>query len=496
MTANRTTQGAAAGLLQQEGLLFERSVPGRRGYRLPVPDVPPADDLDEASLRAAPLRLPELSEPDVVRHYTRLSQWNYSIDAGFYPLGSCTMKYNPRINEDMAALPGFQDLHPLQPISSVQGALRMMVELEDALAELTGLDAVTLQPSAGAHGEFTGLLIIRAWHEKQGNARSKILIPQSAHGTNPASATLCGYTSVEVPAGADGRIEPATVARLMDDETAGLMVTHPNTVGLYETHLREVCEIVHQRGGLVYGDGANMNALMGIARPGDLGIDVMHLNLHKTFSTPHGGGGPGAGPVAVRASLIPFLPAPVVSRGATLGLDWDRPESIGKVRSFYGNHAVMVRAFSYIREMGAEGLSWASRLALLNANYLRVKLSDAFPPAFDEACMHEVILTDRKQRQHGVVTMDIAKRLIDLGFHPPTVYFPLVVPHAIMVEPTETESLYELDAFVDAMHQIAVEAEEDPALLRDAPHGSFRRRLDEVKAARVKDLRYVFPEQG
>ncbi|MFH1468719.1 MAG: aminomethyl-transferring glycine dehydrogenase subunit GcvPB [Pseudomonadota bacterium] len=484
----------APGLVHAEPPVFERSVPGRRGWRLPPSDVPAADDLDPAALRASPPRLPELGEPDVVRHYTRLSQWNYSIDAGFYPLGSCTMKYNPRVNEDIAALPGFTGLHPQQPASTLQGALRLMAELEDALAEITGLDAVTLQPSAGAHGEYTGVACIRAAQEARGNPRSKILVPESAHGTNPATAAICGYRIVALPAGPDGLLQPETVAAAMDAEVAGLMMTHPNTLGLYERNLPAICEIVHAKGGFVYGDGANLNALMGVARPGDAGIDVMHINLHKTFSTPHGGGGPGAGPVAVRAALAPFLPRPVIRRGRELSLDWDRPQSIGKVRSFFGNFGVLVRAWTYIREVGGTGLAQASRMAVLNANYLRVRLGERFQVAFDRPCMHEVVLTDRHQRDHGVQTMDIAKRLIDKGYHPPTVYFPLVVPHAIMVEPTESESLAELDGFVAAMEEIAREAAEDPELLLAAPHLSFRRRLDEVAAAKNPVLTYPFGE--
>ncbi len=491
MTRPLVTTGAS-GLLQEEPVLFERSVPGRRATWARPLDVPPADDLDPALLRAAPPRLPEISEPDLVRHHTRLSQRNYSIDAGFYPLGSCTMKYNPRVDEDLAGLAGFAGLHPHQPEATVQGALCLMVELEDVLGEITGLPAVTLQPAAGAHGEFTGLLVIRAAGEARGEVRRRILIPESAHGTNPASATLCGFETVQVPAGPEGVMLPEAVASRMAPDVAGLMVTHPNTVGLYETHLREICRVVHDGGGLVYGDGANLNALMGVARPGDIGIDVMHVNLHKTFATPHGGGGPGAGPVAVRAELASFLPRPVIRRGDTLSLDWDRPLSVGKVRSFYGNFGVLVRAWAYARRMGGPGLAWASRLAVLNANYLRVRLGASYDVAFDRPCMHEVVLTDRRQREHGVETMDIAKGLMDHGFHPPTVYFPLVVPHAMMVEPTETESLDEMDAFVAAMEAVARLAVEDPDALHAAPRRPFRRRLDEVLAAKNPELRYGF----
>lgn len=490
MSTRPVTKGTT-GLVQQEPLVFERSVPGRVGFRPPQGDVPEAGD--DLPRRTRPLRLPELSETEVVRHYTRLSQWNYSIDAGLYPLGSCTMKHNPRVDEDMAALPGFSGLHPLQPEATVQGALRLMAGLEDALAAITGLEAVTLQPAAGAHGEFTGLLLIRAWHESHGNPRKKVLIPASAHGTNPASATLCGYESVEIPAGPDGIIDPAVVAAAMGPDVAGLMVTHPNTVGLYETNLREICRIVHDGGGLVYGDGANLNALLGIVRHGDVGVDVLHVNLHKTFATPHGGGGPGAGPVVARKFLAPFLPAPTLVRGDTLSLDWHGPLSVGKVKAFFGNFGIMVRAFTYILEMGGPGLTHASRMAVLNANYLRARLREAYEVAFDRPCMHEVILTDRKVRDTGVETMDIAKRLMDHGFHPPTVYFPLVVPHAIMVEPTETESLDELNALVEALVAISEEARTDPSLAKGAPHRALLGRLDEVRAARSLDLRYVFP---
>jgi glycine dehydrogenase subunit 2 len=490
MSRQHPISSGATGLVQTEPLVFERSVPGRRGYGLPALDVPAADDLEGMPLRAEAPGLPEISEPDALRHFHRLSQRNYSIDAGFYPLGSCTMKHNPRVCEDMAALPGFSMLHPHQPETTTQGALTLLAGLEDALAEITGMDAVTLQPAAGAHGEFTGLLLIRACLTARGNPRHKMLIPASAHGTNPASAAVCGYKTVEVPAGPDGIILPETVAALMDEDTAGIMVTHPNTVGLYERHLREICEIVHARGGLVYGDGANLNALMGIVRHGDIGVDVMHINLHKTFSTPHGGGGPGAGPVAVKKALVPYLPVPLIRRGERFTLDWDRPESIGKVRSFYGQFGVLVRAFAYIRELGGPGLRLSSEMAVLNANYLRVRLGERFDVAYDQPCMHEVILTDARQRPHGVETMDIAKRLMDHGFHPPTVYFPLVVQHAMMVEPTENESLDEMESFVYAMHAIADEAVENPEALHAAPNKPFRRRLDEVRAAREPVLRY------
>lgn len=486
MTAN-------TGLVHEERLLFERSVSGRRGYKLPSLDVPEISSITGVKARSSDPRLPELSEPDVIRHYTRLSQWNYSIDAGFYPLGSCTMKFNPRVNEDTASLAGFANLHPQQTGSTIQGALEAMALLENILAEITGLSAVTLQPAAGAHGEFTGVLCIRAALEAKGEHRTKILVPESAHGTNPASASVCGFTTVEVPAGPDGIMHVEQVRELMDETVAGLMVTHPNTLGLYEANLKEICQVVHEKGGYVYGDGANLNALMGIVKPGEIGIDVMHLNLHKTFSTPHGGGGPGAGPVAVTCELAPFLPRPVIKR-ENGRFEWlfDAPQSLGKIRAFYGNFGVLIRALTYVLELGGEGLAKASRLAILNANYLRVNLGKTWHVAFDKPSMHEVILTDQHIRENGVVTMDVAKRLIDYGFHPPTVYFPLVVPHAIMIEPTETESLDELDAFIAAMEAISQEAREQPEVLHNAPTRPFRRRLDEVLAAKKPVLKYDF----
>ncbi len=493
MTAKNSTPGTR-GLVFREPLLRDLSTEGRRGLDLPpleVDEVDPGEVLPEWALRRAPAELPEVSEPEVVRHFTRLSQWNYSIDTGMYPLGSCTMKYNPRVNEAMARLPGFADLHPRTPDRLAQGALELMYELERFLAEISGLDRVTLQPAAGAHGELCGVLMMRAWHLRtHGRPRTKVIVPESAHGTNPASCAIAGYRVVPVKNGPDGIVEPAQVAELMDDEVAGFMVTCPNTLGLFERHIGEIAEIVHEAGGLVYMDGANLNAILGEARPGDFGVDVMHINLHKTFSTPHGGGGPGSGPVAVREDLAPFLPVPVVvQEGDRYRLEYDRPDSIGKMRSFYGNFGVLVRAHAYIRSLGAEGLKRVAEIAVLNANYLKERLKEHFHLPFDQPCMHELVLTDKHQQSFGVKTLDIAKRLIDLGFHPPTVYFPLVVSGALMIEPTESESKETLDQFVDAMVQIAEECRAEPERLKEAPRRPVRQRLDETRAARNLVLR-------
>jgi len=495
MTTPKTANGVAVhGLQFEEGLIFERSVVGRKGFRLPALDVPLPAPMDASLLREEPPRWPEVSEVDVVRHFTRLSQWNYGIDLNLYPLGSCTMKHNPRINEDMAFQPGFAGIHPLQPTQTCQGALKLMQGLESWLAEITGLEAVTLQPAAGAHGELTGVLLMRAWHQAQGNPRKKILIPSSAHGTNPATASLCGYKVVELQGDSEGLLHPSAVAEAMDEDVAGLMITNPNTLGHFERHMPEISRIIHDQGGLIYGDGANLNAIMGMSRPGDQGIDVMHINLHKTFSTPHGGGGPGGGPVACREFLRPFLPFPVIGSAADgeLFLDHDRPQSIGKVRSFMGNFGVLVRAYTYMSELGGDGLRFASRIAVLNANYLWARLREEFHVPFDRPCMHEVVFTDAGFEGYDVSTMDIAKRLIDYGFHPPTVYFPLVVRHAMMIEPTETEPLMHLDQLVEALIAIKDEAETNGDILRSAPHVSVRRRFDEVRAAKRPDLRWSF----
>jgi len=466
--------------------LYELSVRGRCGIDLPAPDVPEA--ALPASELAADCDLPELSQLDVVRHYLALSQRNFGVDTGFYPLGSCTMKYNPKINEQIARLSGFAESHPLQDAESVQGNLALMFSLQEWLAEIGGFVGVALQPAAGAHGEFTGLLMMRAYHHDRGDAgRIRILIPDSAHGTNPASTTMAGFTAVELPSDTRGNIDLDAVRNACDATVAGIMMTNPNTLGLFEEHIGEVVRLVHACGGLVYGDGANMNALAGIARPGDLGFDVMHFNLHKTFATPHGGGGPGAGPVGVSARLADFLPGPVINieRGEH-GLRYvptTPKKSIGRVSPFFGNFGMFVRAYAYIRRHGADGLRANSEHAVLNANYLRVKLRDTFHVPFDRINMHEFVCQGAVQGT-GIRALDVSKRLLDYGFHPPTNYFPLIVPEALMIEPTETESKQTLDTFVAAMHAIAAEAQSDPALVKGAPHNTPVRRLDEVKAAR------------
>ncbi|TYO96350.1 glycine dehydrogenase (decarboxylating) beta subunit [Geothermobacter ehrlichii] len=471
------------GLVLNENLIFEVSTPGRRGYSLPELDVPPAS-LPDGLVRDEVEGFPELSEVDVVRHFTRLSTWNYGVDSGFYPLGSCTMKYNPKVNEVACRRPGLADLHPMTPDHLSQGALELMYQLQQGLAEVSGFSAVTLQPAAGAHGELAGMLMIRAWHESRGGGRTRVLIPDTAHGTNPATAALCGFEVVPIASSDRGVLTPEVVREHMDDSVAGLMVTNPNTLGLFETHIREICDIVHQGGGLVYCDGANLNALMGIARPGDMGIDVMHFNLHKTFSTPHGGGGPGAGAVGVAKCLEPFLPAPVVVKtDEGYRLDADRPQSIGRLRSFNGNFGVMIRAWAYLRSMGGDGLKRVSELAVLNANYIRARLEETFHLPYRQRSLHEVVFSDR-QLGGDCHTLDLAKRLIDYGYHPPTIYFPLVVHGAIMIEPTETESKQVLDEFCDAMLAIARESEENPDLLHEAPRCTRTGRLDETRAAR------------
>lgn len=484
----------AHGLVLDEPLIFERSVTGRKGYSLPACDVP-EEDLEKllpARLRRKELAdFPEVSEVDVVRHYVRLSQGNYGIDLGFFPLGSCTMKYNPKINEDLAQLACFLLAHPYQPEELSQGLLQLMFELEGFLTEICGMDRFTLQPAAGAQGELTGLMMIRAYLKSQGEVRKKVLLPDSAHGTNPASSALCGYEVMEIPSDEQGNIDPASLERAMDDQVAALMLTNPNTLGLFERHVLALSEIVHSKGGLVYCDGANLNALLGIARPGDTGADVIQVNLHKTFSTPHGGGGPGAGPVGIKKRLEPFLPVPTVEReGERYYLDYNRPESIGKMRAFYGNFGILVRAYAYIRSMGPEQLREVSETAILNANYLMARLRRSFHLPYDRPCMHEVVLSDKHQAPKGVHTLDIAKRLMDYGFHPPTIYFPLIVKGAMMIEPTETESRESLDGFIAAMKEIAREARHDPDLLRNAPTVTRLSRLDEVEANREPKLRW------
>ncbi|MCS6885541.1 MAG: aminomethyl-transferring glycine dehydrogenase subunit GcvPB [Acidobacteriota bacterium] len=482
-------------ITQNEPLLFERSRPGAVGYKLPPLDVPaiePQEVIGSKLLRNDDLEgLPELSEPDVVRHFIRLSTWNYATDLGMFPLGSCTMKYNPKINEWAARLEGFTESHPMAPESAVQGSLEIIYLAQELLKEITGMAAVTVQPAAGAHGEMTGIMMIRAHLEKQGNARKKVLIPDSAHGTNPASAVICGYAVETIPSDKRGLTDLAELEKRMDDTVAGLMLTNPNTLGLFEENIEQICKLVHERGGLVYMDGANMNALCGITRPGDMGVDVLHMNLHKTMSTPHGGGGPGAGPVAVSATLEPYLPVPlVVKQGEQFRFDYDRPDSIGRVKAFYGNFLVLVRAVCYILSLGPDGLKLNTEAAVLNANYLAHHLRNTYEIPYDGKIMHEVVFSDKNQLKYGVRNGDIAKRLIDYGFHPPTMSFPLIVPGALMVEPTESESRQELDLFIDAMKSIAREAEENPDLVKNAPYSTRIGRLDEVSAARNPILRW------
>ncbi len=482
-----------------EPLVCELSQPDRQGVGYPPSDVP-LSELPAGLTRDA-LPLPELSEVDVVRHFTRLSQLNYSVDTGFYPLGSCTMKYNPKINEEVARLPGFTAIHPLQPIETVQGSLALMYHLQEALKEIGGFAGMTLQPAAGAHGEMTGVLIMRAYQKDRGETqRNKILIPDSAHGTNPASSAMAGLKVVQLPSDERGNVDLDALRAECDDTLVGLMLTNPNTLGLFEEHVLEIAEIVHAAGGLLYGDGANLNALLGIARPGDLGIDVMHFNLHKTFSTPHGGGGPGSGPVGVAEHLVDFLPAPIVD--IVEPAEEDIPplygfvtpkKSIGRVKAFHGHFSMMARAYTYILMHGAEGLRRVAEDAVLNANYLMARLKDTYPVPYGRICKHEFVAEGKVEGAPGVRALDIAKRLLDYGFHPPTNYFPLIVHEALMIEPTETESLQTLDAFAEALLQIAEEAREDPDLLHEAPRTTPVGRLDEVKAARELVLKCEVP---
>jgi len=485
---------------QNEGLIFERSRPGRVGYHLSALDVeaePIEQFLAPQDRREDDLAgLPEVSEVDVIRHFTRISTWNYAVDLGMYPLGSCTMKYNPKLNERVSRFEGFAAAHPYLPDELAQGNLRLLKDLEEALAEITGMAAVSLQPAAGAQGEMTGLMTIRKCLESRGNARKYVIIPDSAHGTNPASAAICGYEVKTIKSGSDGSVDLDNLRAVVNDEVAALMLTNPSTLGMFEEKIEEVCRIVHEAGGLVYMDGANMNALVGVTRPGDMGVDVLHLNLHKTFSTPHGGGGPGAGPIAVTSELAPFLPFPrVVEESAPDGttrlrLDYDRPNSVGRVRAFHGNFSVLVRALCYIVTLGPKGLREATETAVLNANYIAHHLRDDYEMAYEGKPMHEVVFNDKRQQANGVHTLDIAKRLIDYGFHPMTVYFPLIVPGSIMIEPTESEGREELDLFIDAMRSIAQEARENPDLVRQAPHHTRIGRLDEATAARRPVLRW------
>lgn len=473
----------------EKALIFELSKPGRVAYSLPECDVPETDAaslIPEHLLRSQPAELPEVYEVDVIRHYTELSRRNFGIDNGFYPLGSCTMKYNPKINEDVARFAGFAKIHPYQPEESIQGALELLYTLQHDLAALTGMDQVTLQPAAGAHGEWTGLMLIRAYHESRGEKRTKVIVPDSSHGTNPASATVAGYETITIKSNERGMVDLEALRAVVGEDTAALMLTNPSTLGLFEEQIVEIAEIVHEAGGLLYYDGANSNAIMGITRPGDMGFDVVHLNLHKTMSTPHGGGGPGAGPVGVKSKLIPFLPKPVVSKrdDGTYYWDYDRPQSIGRVKAFYGNFGILVRAYTYIRTYGPEGLRRVSELAVLNANYMMHRLAPYYEVAYPGLCKHEFVLSGRKLKEYGVRTLDVAKRLLDFGYHPPTIYFPLNVEECIMIEPTETESKETLDGFIDTMIQIAKEAQTDPELVKNAPHTTVVKRLDETTAAR------------
>ncbi len=491
-------------------LIFERSVPERRGVRPPACDVPAqplTELLGEHHLRSEPPALPEVSELDAVRHYTRLSQRNYGIDVGFYPLGSCTMKYNPRINEKVAALSGFTHAHPLQPEPLAQGALQLMYELQEDLKAITGFAAVTLQNVAGAHGELLSLMLIKKYHETRGEGekRKLVLVPDSAHGTNPASAALCGFSVLSIPTDAEGDTDLDALQRAIDqhgDAIAAMMLTNPSTLGLFDRNAREACERLHAIGALVFCDGANMNALVGVARPADIGFDCMHLNLHKTFSTPHGGGGPGAGAVGVSERLVPFLPVPRIVRtdDGRYALAEDYPHSIGRVHAFYGNFLNLVRAYAYIRAYGGEGLRNIGEFAVLNANYLLARIRHAFPPAVNRLCMHECVVTAKHfKQQYGVRAFDIAKRLLDYGFHPPTMYFPLIVPECLMIEPTESESKQTLDMFANALLEIAHEAMEQPELLQHAPYNTPVRRLDEASAAKNLVLRWqgtvIYPQE-
>jgi glycine dehydrogenase subunit 2 len=482
-----------------EKLIFELSSPGRMGCSLPSLDVPEKNMeelLPKDKLRKEKPPLPEVSEIDVVRHFVRLSIMNHHVDKGFYPLGSCTMKYNPKINETLSRLPGFLHLHPHQAEETCQGALKLTFELGEHLKEIGGMDEITLQPAAGAQGELTGLLLIHAYHKKNGNPRSKVIIPDSAHGTNPASVVTAGYTTIQIKSNEKGLVDLEELKKAMSEEVAALMLTNPNTLGLFESQILEIAEVVHNAGALLYMDGANLNALMGIAKPGDMGFDVVHFNLHKTFSTPHGGGGPGSGPVGVKKNLAPFLPVPMVAKKTNKkGLeeyyfDFKRPDSIGRMHSFYGNFGVLVKAFCYIRQNGASGLREVSENAVINANYIKESLKKYYHLPYPDCCQHEVVLSGINQKAKGIRTLDIAKRLLDFGLHAPTVYFPLIVPEALMIEPTETESKESLDEFIQAMIQIAKEAEENPEIVKSAPHNTPVTRLDEAKAARDLDVRW------
>jgi len=494
MGINDKVTKATTHISQNEGLIFEKSSRGKKAYKLPPLDVPAVDaakllgELEREDLG----QMPEVSEIEIIRHFTRISTWNYAVDHGMYPLGSCTMKYNARVNETVARLTGLAEAHPYQPEKISQGALRIIKMLSDQLIEITGMDAITLQPAAGAHGEMTGILLVRAYLESQGNPRKKILVPDSAHGTNPATAAMCGYAVENIKSNAAGMVDIASLEAQVNEDVAALMLTNPNTLGVFEQEIHKIADLLHAKGALLYMDGANMNALVGKVRPGDFGADVMHLNLHKTFSTPHGGGGPGSGPVACKKILEPFLPTPVVitKPDGTLGFEYNRPQSIGRVRMYYGNFGMFVRALAYIMANGPEGLRQTTEDAVLNANYIRKNLEGVYDLPYQTPTMHEVVFSDRIQSRNGLKTGDIAKRLIDYGFHPYTVSFPLVVPGALMIEPTESESKEELDQFIEAMKAVAEEAETSPEIVANAPHNTRVSRMDETAAARKPILRW------
>jgi len=477
----------------REPLIFEISAKGKRAFSVPKLDVP----LRKEILQKLPVRediegFPQVSEVEVVRHFTRLSQTNYCIDTGFYPLGSCTMKYNPKVNEKVASLSEFASSHPYAPQDLVQGNLEVLKKLEELLSEITGMDAITLQPAAGAHGELLGMMLIHACLEARGNPRKQVLIPDSAHGTNPSSTHICGYHVQEIKSNEKGTIDLSDLAQAMTEDVAALMITNPNTLGIFEADIKKIAEIVHSKGGFVYMDGANLNALTGISRPGDMGVDVIHLNLHKTFSTPHGGGGPGAGPVGVKREFEPFLPVPIIEKKREkYVLTYDRPKTIGRVRSFYGNFLVSLKAFAYILSLGPEGLKEIAEIAVLNSNYIRKSLEKEYHLKYETPTLHECVFSDKFQKEFGVQNIDIAKRLIDYGLHPPTMSFPLIVHGALMIEPTETESKRDLDLFIEAMKNIAKEAKENPEILKSAPHVSYVRRLDETTAARNPILKWT-----
>jgi len=476
-------------------LIFEKGAEGRKGASLPKMDVEKKENLIPKEHLRNDLKLPELSEVDVVRHFTNLSTRNYGVDTGFYPLGSCTMKYNPKVNENMSQLAGFALTHPLQGEELSQGALQLMYELEKLLCEISGFERFSLQPAAGAHGELTGVIIIKNYFKKKGENRNKILVADSSHGTNPASCVLCGFESIEVKSNKEGNLDIEDLKEKMDNSVAGLMLTNPNTLGLFDSGIEEICRIVHEKGGLVYCDGANMNAMVGISKPAEQGYDIMHINLHKTFSTPHGGGGPGSGPIGVTKELVEFLPKPTIEKeGDKYCFGEGSNDSIGKMRSFYGNFGVMVRAYTYIKGLGNTGLRGIGENSVLNANYLRVALKETYDLPFDRLCMHEFVLSD-KNLPNKVTTMDVAKRLLDYGIHAPTIYFPLIVHGAIMIEPTETEPKETLDEFIEIMEKIAQEAKENPEIVKNAPQNTVVKRLDAVKAARQPNLRWN-PENG